>query len=282
MDMYLKAKYAIFVIILLGLSGCGVKTVYNQMDWVLAGAVEDYIHLTEVQDKDVERRIAGILKWHRKTQLPLYSSDLRQVKEYTRQGLDDEKVKHFFELLNNRWIAIKGKLSPEIAEILLSLSDKQILAMFEKIKEQNEEYIEEYVDITQEQRNKAIIERMIENFERWLGELSDQQKALFWQWEDRFKPVHNDRLEFRRAWQKELRLVLSSHIDRQEKKILLTELFNEPEKFQSPVYREKLAYNRNQAAELVLAVPLTEMQKKHLYSEVDYYTKSFDELAAEK
>lgn len=281
MDVCSKAKYATFAILLLGLSGCGVKTIYNQMDWVLAGAVEDYIHLTDVQDKDVERRIAGILKWHRKSQLPLYSSDLRQVREYTRQGLTEETVNNFFELLNKRWIAIKGKISPEIAGLLLSLSDKQILELFEKVKEQNEEYIEGYVDISQEERSKTNIEHMTEDFERWFGDLNDQQKSLFRQWKDRFKPVHDDHLEFRRAWQKELRLVLNSNMDKNEKKILLIELFNQPENYQSPVYKEKLAYNRNKAAELILAVPLTETQKKHLYKEVDYYTKSFTELAAE-
>ncbi len=282
MDMVKNLKYIFFAVILLVLGGCGVKTIYNQMDWILAGVVEDYIHLTEVQDEDVERRIADILKWHRKTQLPLYSSDLRQVKQYTKEGLSDKKIEHFFGLLNQRWIAIKGKISPEIAGLLMTLSDKQVLKMFKNIKEQNEEYIEEHVDITQKERDKAIIERMIDNFERWLGDLSNEQKALFWQWKDRFKPVHNDRLEFRRVWQKELRLILNSNISKKEKEVQLVELFRNPDKFRSQVYIDKLAHNRNQAAQLILTMSLTPEQKKHLYKEVDYYTKNFDELAAEE
>lgn len=282
MDVYQKAKYTFFAIVLLVLSGCGVKTIYNQMDWILAGVVEDYINLTEVQDEDVERRIAGILKWHRKTQLPLYSSGLRQVKFDTEAGLTEENIKSFFEFLNQRWIAFKGKISPEFAGLLMSLSDKQVLQMFENIKEQNEDYIEEHVDITQKERDKAIIERMIDNFERWLGDLSKEQKALFWQWKDRFKPVHNDRLEFRRVWQKELRLILNSNISKKEKEAQLEELFRNPDKFRSQVYIDKLAHNRNQAAQLTLTMSLTSEQKNHLYKEVDYYTKNFDELAAEE
>ena len=279
--MRLQFRYLLLVLLLLGISGCGVKTVYHQLDWVLAGFVEDYIHLTEEQDADVEKRISSLIQWHKKTQLPAYSADLLQVKKNTEAGLTYERIKDFYELLNQRWIALKDRIAPDIAAVLLTLNDKQKQKMFEKIKQQNDEYIEEYVNITQEERNEIIGERLIENFERWLGDLSDEQKAIFGQWVEKFKPIHEDRLEFRRAWQKELRLVLDSDLPEADKRKELIELFRNPEKFQSQVYTDKLAYNREQSAQLILATPPTEKQKQHLYSHIDYYVKNFNELAME-
>ena len=278
----LNHKYLVFIVLILGISGCSIKTIYNQMDWVLAGLVEDYITLTEQQDADVEQRIAGIIKWHRTTQLAAYSADLKQVKKDTEAGLNYEKIKDFYELLNQRWIALKERIAPDIAALLITLSKEQQLKMFKAIKEKNEEYIEEYVNITQKERNEVIGERLIENFERWLGNLTSEQEAVFWQWVKKFKPVHDDRLEFRRAWQKDLRLILNSDMPAEEKRKELTELFRNPERFQSQVYKDKLAYNREQSAYLILATPLTPEQQKHLFSQIDYYTKNFDELAAEK
>jgi len=274
-------RHFLLVLLLLGISGCSVKTVYHQLDWVLAGFVEDYIHLTEEQDAEVEKRIASFMHWHKKTQLPVYSADLLQVKKNTEAGLTYEKIKDFYELLNQRWIALKNRIAPDIAAVLLTLDDKQKQKLFEKIRQQNDEYIEEYVNITQQERNEIIGERLIENFERWLGDLSDEQKAVFWQWVEKFKPIHEDRLEFRRAWQKELRLLLNSDLPEADRRKELIELFRHPEKFQSQVYTDKLAYNREQSAHLILATPPTEKQKQHLYSHIDYYVKNFNELAVE-
>jgi len=93
--------------------------------------------------------------------------------------------------------------------------------------------------------------------------------------------VDQDRLEFRRAWQKELRLVLNSTLSDQEKRRELTELFRNPEQFRSQVYKDKLAYNQEQSIYMLLAISLTPKQKQYLYGRIDYYVKNFRELATE-
>jgi hypothetical protein len=280
-DTLFKARYLLLLLVIAIQAGCGIRTIYNQLDWILLGMTEDYIQLSDKQDTDVRQRIDRIIDWHKKTQLPLYSQDLLQLKQDKQAGLTYEKLHKFFGTLNLRWRTIKQKLAPEIADVLLTLSEKQQRYLFEAIKEKNDEFIEKYVDITQPERNENIAERMVESMEIWFGDLNESQQAFILQRVEKFKPVSQDRLEFRRAWQKELRLIINSGMSSNEKHAELVRLFSKPEVYQSRVYRDRLAFNREQILRLILELPLTPEQNENFYGHIDNYVISFHELAAE-
>ena len=275
-----KLRYLLLLSVV-SLGACGVKTVYNQLDWVLLGMAEDYIQLTDEQDTDVKRRIDRVIEWHRKTQLPAYSKDLLQLKADKQAGLTYEKLARFSETLDQRWHSIKQRLVPDISSVLLTLNDEQQRYLFEVIREKNDEFIEKYVDISQQERNEKITERVIESLELWFGELNDTQRKQVEQRVEKFKPVSQDRLEFRRVVQKELRLVLKSRMPVKDKYEELVRLFSMPEMYQSAVYRDKLAFNRKQVLQLILELDFTREQDAHFYHQIDDYVLSFHELAAE-
>ena len=61
------------------LSGCVVRVVYNQLDWLALWYVEDYFDLDPAQEEQAKEMIGRTISWHRETQLPRYASLMRTV-----------------------------------------------------------------------------------------------------------------------------------------------------------------------------------------------------------
>lgn len=268
---------------LLLLSACSIKTVYNNLDWALEAMVDDYLSLSDMQEQDVEQRIAQILKWHRETQLDLYVKDLKMVKASTNRGLDDESAEAIFAAFMQRWESIKKQFAPNQADVLLTLNQQQIDDLFKKLEEENRELIEEINETTAEEKLEKSQEKLIRNFSDWLGPLSEEQKQILRSWPPRFKPLDQDRMAFRKKWQAELRAIFESGQSREEKRARLIDLAESPDKFQTEEHRARLVYNSKQVKELILTFDptVTQEQKAYLAERLDYFIVNFEELAAE-
>ena len=283
----LRTKFRMTIVLLtlfLFLSGCTLKNAYKQLDWVLAGMIEDYVSLSESQEADVDARIASFLKWHQFTQLKVYAEDLQQVQQYTSLGLDDASADEIFQRFMRSWDTLKEHVAPEMADLLLTLNDKQQKQMFEKLAEQNQELEDEINEYTQEERYERAGDKMIENFERWLGEINDQQKEILRSWPPKFKPLDDDRMAFRLKWQAALRNVLQSPLSKAEKREQLISLIKNPDTYQSEEHKQKLVYNSKQLKALILSFDqtLTQQQRGFLAGRLDHIITTFQELAAEK
>ena len=282
-----RTKFRMTIIVLtmfLFLSGCTLKNAYKQLDWVLAGMIEDYVSLSEPQETDVDARIASLLKWHQYTQLKVYAEDLQQVQQYTSLGLDDASAEDIFQRFMRSWDALKEHVAPEMADLLLTLNDKQQKQMFEKLAEQNQELEDEIKEYTQEERYERAGDKMIENFERWLGDLNDQQKEVLRSWPPKFKPLDDDRMAFRLKWQAALRNVLQSPLSNADKREQLISMIKNPDTYQTEEHKQKLVYNSKQLKALILSFDqtLTQQQRGFLAARLDYIITTFQELAAEK
>ena len=269
--------------LLLFLSACSIKTIYNNLDWALEGMVDDYVSLSDAQELDVEQRIALLLKWHRETQLTEYVNDLEAIKEFTAKGMDDESAETMFATFMERWNTMKVKVAPDMADLFLTLNDKQINELFVRLEEENEELNEEYNETTEEEKREKGGDKLISNFSDWLGPLSDEQKQILRSWPPRFKSAHADRMEFRKKWQAALREILQSDSPNSEKRSKLITLAEKPDVYQSEQHKAKLVYNSKQVKELILTFDqtVTTEQKTYLAERLDYFIVNFKELAAE-
>lgn len=282
--MYRKIQRTILALLtLLLLSACSIKTVYNNLDWVLEAMVDDYLSLSDMQEQDVEQRISRILKWHRETQLNLYVEDLKMIKASTSRGLDDESAEAIFAAFMQRWESIKKQFAPNQADVLLTLNQQQIDNLFERLEEENRELIQEINETTAEEKIEKSREKLIRNFSEWLGPLNEDQKQILRSWPPRFKPLDQDRIDFRKKWQAELRDIFKSDQSREQKRFRLIELAESPDKFQTEEHKARLVYNSKQVKELILTFDqtVTTEQKAHLAERLDYYIVNFEELAAE-
>ncbi|MGD8785602.1 MAG: DUF6279 family lipoprotein [Thioalkalispiraceae bacterium] len=281
---YIRIKIILLALLsLLALSACGVKTVYNNLDWVLEGMVEDYVNLTDQQELDVEQRVAMFMKWHRKTQLQEYVNDLKKIKVYSKQGFDDESTEIIFENFMKRWGSLKHRIAPDMVDILLSLNDEQVKELFVSLEEENQEILAEINDTTAEEKLEKSKEKLISNFSDWLGPLTEEQKQLLRSWPPRFKPLDQDRMVFRKNWQNALMRVLLGEFPSYEKREKLMQLVTTPDEYQTAEHKAKLVYNSKQVKELMLTFDqtVTNTQKQYLAERLDTFIVAFEELIAE-
>ena len=285
--MNIRTSFKLFLLAstVLVLSACSFKTLYNNADWVLAGMVNDFITLSDEQETDVEKRIEQLMQWHRKSQLPIYSEDLKEIKKYTQEGLTDESAEIIFAKFLSYWHALRDRISPEMAELFLTLNEKQKKELFETLEEQNKEMQEKFAESTEEERLEKGGDKMVDNFTEWNGELSSEQEALLRSWPEKFKPVHEDRAKFRLAWQAGLKEILfNDSLSKEQEREQLLQLINNPEDYQTEEHKAKLVYNSKQVKALMLAFgeTVTDEQRAYLGKRLDYFSRIFAELAAEE
>jgi len=283
----MSPKKIVILLILLSiglLSSCSVKTAYKQLDWVLAGMVEDYVSLTDTQEADVDKRIAAFLKWHQFTQLNTYADDMQKVQQYTTMGLNEAGADDLFARFMKSWEALKNRVAPDMAETLLTLDEKQQQGLLDKLAEQNTEIEDEYREYTEEERYERAGDKLINNFENWLGNLDDQQEATLRTWPKQFKPLDEERMAFRLKWQAALTETLKATMPFDEKRNKLIALIKTPEAYQSEVHKQKLVYNSKLLKSLVIDFDrsVTQEQRGFLAGRLDYLIENFRELAAEQ
>jgi len=278
-------KLFVLASMLLVLSACGFKTLYNNADWVLAGMVDDLVTMSEEQETDVEKRLEQLIKWHRKSQLPIYSADLKEIKKYTEQGLNDENAEIIFANFLSYWQALRDRVSPEMADLFLTLDDKQKKEILESFEEKNRDIAEEFAETTEAEKIENGGDKMVDNFSDWVGDLSPEQETLLRSWPVKFKSIHEDRMRFRIAWQAGLKKILfNDELSNEQKKEQLVQLINTPEDYQTEEHRQKLVYNSKQVKALMLAFSetITAEQKAHVGERLDYFSNIFAELAVEE
>lgn len=263
------------------LGGCSFKSMYNQLDWLMLGMVEDFVTLNEDQEQDVSRRIQRLLDWHRTEQIPLYIQDLQRIKSSTATGLTEESAEGILDLFMQRWTALKSRVATDMAETLVNMDEKQKSEIYTEIENRNREIREEYAALSEKEREHRIGDRIIENFERWLGDLNEVQKKIVREQITNIKPIHEERLAFRSRWQQGFREVMDSDLDKPAKVARLNELFANPEHWQSAAYKEKLSHNSRQVRRLVLSVDrtLTPEQKAHLQERLDYFIQILKDIS---
>lgn len=284
--MMLHKKLSVFLIILgLGiLSSCSIKTAYKQMDWILAGMVEDYVTLTDFQEADVEKRIDAFLTWHQFSQLKIYADDLQQIQQYTSMGLDDANAEDVYKRFMASLKALNERAAPDLAEVMMTFDAEQQQELLEKLAEQNKEIEDEYKEYTEAERLDRAGDKLIENFERWLGDLQPQQEETLRTWPPQFKPLDEERMAFRLKWQAALKELFAKAMPFDQKRDNLIMLIKTPEAYQTEEHKQKLVYNSKLLKKLVLDFDrtVTTEQRGFLAGRLDYLIVNFRELAAEQ
>lgn len=280
----LHIKFLFVLVLAIGLAGCSFKTVYNQLDWLMLGMVEDFVTLHEAQEQDVKYRINRLLEWHRTEQIPLYIEDLQFIRNATAASLTDATAKQTFSSFTQRWEALKLRAATDLAEALAGVDAQQKAEIYAGIDNRNNDIRKEYDGLSDRERADRIADRIVENFERWLGDLSDEQLNIVRGQASEFRPIHAERLVFRQNWQQSFRTIMDSEIDKQARIEQLTELFAKPEVWQSQAYKDKLAHNSAMAHKLVLEIDrtLTGKQKAHLRERLEYFIGLLQDIAAGK
>ncbi|NKB57876.1 MAG: hypothetical protein GKS00_16255 [Alphaproteobacteria bacterium] len=170
-------KLAVLLIVALIGTGCsGLTFVYGLAETALASEAKDHLDLDEDGEAFVDQKIEALLEWHSAEMLPQYARFMNaQADAVDRGALDraaiDEAVVAMREILE----ALVSGASRYTADVLVNHTEPdKVRHLKEQMAEHQAERREE-LDEPPEEQLEARIERIVDNFERFTGLLTETQ-----------------------------------------------------------------------------------------------------------
>ncbi len=172
-------KTALMVIVTLLLSGCSSKLAYNNLDWLASWYLDDFIELTDQQEKEFEKRLSAILVWHREDELPQYREQLLQLQQQLQTPqISALQWSQHIQKISAHWLRIRNKASLEMAIMAPELSNEQVSDFFAALKEHNQEKREEFDELSAQEIQDKRIDNIVEKFEEQLGSVNPAQLGV--------------------------------------------------------------------------------------------------------
>jgi hypothetical protein len=276
-----RTKLIVIIAVITSLAACSFKTLYNQLDYLVPGYVEDMVTLDEVLEQKLEQRTGVLLKWHRNTQLNLYVDWLRAVRHDVDSGLTAAKVELRITEAEQFWRSLVVKVNDEMAALLPLLDTSQQRELFLNIDDANAEFREDFVELDQQERIAGYVDRLSDVYEIWIGELTDAQSLAVKQAATQLRSSAVLRLQRRLQWQQGIRKILAEPGDSQQKQARLREFLTAFEDINNVAMKKTSDANRAVIVRLTvrLASSMTQQQRAHFNDSTDEYIRMFTELA---
>ena len=282
----LPAVLPVFTVLLAALlvTGCSFKTVYSRLDFLIVEYVEGMVTLDDMLESDLERRAESLVDWHRTTQLKQYAEWFREIQADTGPDLDDETLQYHIGKMEAYWRTIRQQLNADMAEFLPQLSAEQREELFASLAHRNEVLREDYVDIDDDDRLENNIERMTDQYENWLGDLSDDQYGKIEKAAARLKSGAERRYQLRLQWQAKIREVLEADLADEQKQEQLLAYFDSYDLNKDHIHGPINQTNKAVLRELTLQIVhnMSPGQKSYFDSRTDEYIRMFEELAEDR
>lgn len=281
----LTVKHQLRLVLVIGIlllnAACGIKLVYNNLDYLIPAYIDSLVDLGELEPI-VDEEVISFLAWHQRDQLPKYTNwlqsllnliDEKQVKE-----IKPEKVFLELDKVSSFWIQTRSKLSVELAHLLPLLNPAQINELYLSLEENNTEFIQTNISLSADEKQDLYQQRLVDNFEEWLGYLTEAQELRLHQSVSQFKTLSKLRLSARLEWQRLTKQILYS--DTKNKQQQLLALFKRLSQKHDQQYKSINNSNRLLLSKLIsdIYATLEQQQKKHLTEEIVYYLSLIDEI----
>lgn len=276
-------RFSLVVLFSLVLCGCGVRFVYNQLDWLIPWYLNDYVDLENHQEELFEDRLHDYLAWHRTDQLPRYADFLKQVADKAETGLSRQDIEAIEQQTEVFAEALMDRMLSDLIDLLATASDEQIAQLFERLEKDNAEYRREYVEVSADKQRKQRFKEVIKYAERWTGRLSDEQIEQISDWASRFELMGPEIESARLAWQQEFKRVLVLRQDRAAYEQAFSSLISNPRFGRSDALQKKLDHNSELVVQLYLELnkTLSPRQRKHMVNKLRSYAEDFQLLSAQ-
>ena len=276
---YLKAVIVIGLVTLV--TACSFKTVYNRLDYLIPKYVEGVVTLDDVLEERLEGRTQVLLDWHRNTQLKQYAGWLQSLQQDFGVQLTEEQLEQHISEMEGFWLSLLDRVNDEMAYLLPMLDQAQREELFLYLDDSNEEFSEEFIELDEQARIDDYAERMIDVYEDWVGELTDEQAGSVEQAAAELISTAGLRLQRRLDWQQGIRQILASadsHYDKSQRLRVFLAGFEQDE--DGPI-RQASDINRQVIIRLTVQIAhsLTNEQKEFFISRTDDYIRMFTELA---
>ena len=151
---------------------------YNQADELAYWWLDGYADFNESQTQPVRKALTQWHAWHRRTQLPDYTTLLIQVHLEALEPITAQRVCSWWDSSRSRIdVALERMVAPA-AELLLTLTPSQIEHIERRYAKINAEFRDEHLQADRAQRLKASVKRTVERTETFYGRIDEPQRDL--------------------------------------------------------------------------------------------------------
>lgn len=267
--------------LLFALSGCAVKFIYNQLDWLIPWYLDDYVSLDPLQELQFDAQLESYLNWHRRQQLPVYAEFLDWVADAAKDGLDPGEIEQIQLRSEGFTGQLFARLGPSLATLFETLTQEQIDEMYASFVRENEEYRKKYIEEKEVKQRYKRAKDVRKFVQRWTGPLEDDQQDKISQWSKRYKLMGEEFLLSRQNWQLRLKDALEQRHDGDRFERMLTDLFANRGLGRPDQFKQKLDYNQQLLKQLYLDLDrsLNADQRRYLINKLHAYAEDFRELS---
>lgn len=279
----------LFLAVIAGLllQGCSaVRLGYGNADGLARWWLDQYLDLSPEQDALSRERLARLMAWHRKTQLPDYVTLLRQGKAFAAGQPTAGDALALNDNIIRRVRVLAEQATPDVADLAATLAPAQIDRLASRFAEKNAELAKEMrLAEGEAAQNKARYKRLLERAEYWLGDFSSEQEAALRRMVDGQDPGgqfwFDERLRRQRELLDLLRQVQREHPPRERTIALLRDYAARFDLPADPARLARAQAMRRASAEITVAIlaMATPAQREHVRQKFDDLIHDFSELA---
>ena len=264
------------------LPGCSaVRVVYNQADTLLSWMADDYFDLDHTQKQDLNTRLAPLLIWHRREQLPEYARYLGEIKQRAQRPVTRDDALWLIEGAKARLRVIASKGTPDAVELLSALTPENIKALERRYDKINQKFAREFqLTGTPEDRRRARMDRTMKRIREWTGTLTHTQEERITALNDAMPYTDHLRQQDRQRRQKELLVLLGMRHPKTEFARALRVWFSDWEKGRPAEMHAALneGYEKRIALYLEVERMLTPQQRAHVQQKLQSYIDDINAL----
>jgi len=161
------------------LTACtAARLAYNQAPTISYWWLDAHVDLDDVQATEARDALDQFFQWHRRNELPVYASRLREWQALANSDLSPTQVCAQFEDVRERIERAADQTVDPFSRLALQLTPAQLEHLQRHQKRGNEEFEKDFLRGDPEQRLKKRLERATSRSEMLYGTLSQEQRML--------------------------------------------------------------------------------------------------------
>lgn len=165
---------------LVGCSAFGFA--YNNLPSIASTWITVRFDLYDDQIALLDQQLVSLHRWHREHEIPIYIEQLTILKNRALEGnINEQALTDIFLASRQAYDRLIEHAAPLVATWLLSLYPNQPEQFKQVFDDQNEDYRDEYLNISDSHQRQSA-DLMLKRLERFYGDLTEGQLKLVEQW----------------------------------------------------------------------------------------------------
>ena len=176
LKLLLHTLLASFLLLVVGACS-NLQIGYNLGDTATLYYLDGYLDLDSRQKQQLSAELKQLFAWHRQQELPAYANELGKTRQMLQKPLSVAQLSGINDFMRDALQRIALQSVPMFSQLLLSLTQQQVVYLRVQLDESNVQWREEQLSGSAAEQRQRRYELTLDQFEKWLGPLDAQQQA---------------------------------------------------------------------------------------------------------